>query len=246
MIKEMEVNKIIQGDAFKELWKIPDNSIDLVLTDPPYNLEWKEEIKFKNRKNVFHHTAETEKWDDIDIVELYEKLAPEFNRVLKETGSVICFCRTEFITYLVDTCKKNDLAVKATIIWHKTNPVTQIRKKNYLSSIESIVWLARKRDEIPFTFNFSLQNEMHNFIEMPICGGNERTEHPTQKPLRLIQKLLQVHSNENDLVLDPFIGSGTTGMACKLLKRNFIGIEIDKKYCDIAEKRIKSISNPLF
>lgn len=245
-MKELELNKIHNIDCLEFMKTLPDKCIDLVLTDPPYKLEWKQQIKFKDRKDMFHHKAETEKWDDIDIKELYEKLAPEFNRILKETGSLVCFVRTEYITYLVDAGKKNDLEVKATIIWHKTNPMTQVRKKNYLSSVESIVWLARKRDKIPFTFNFSTQNEMHNFYEMPICGGNERFEHPTQKPLKLIEKLLQTHSNENDLVFDPFIGSGTTGVACQLLKRNYIGCEISPEYCKIAEDRIKSISNPLF
>ena len=73
---------------------------------------------------------------------------------------------------------------------------------------------------------------------MPICGGNERWKHPTQKPLRIIEKLLKTHSNENDIILDPFLGSGTTAVAAQYLKRNFIGIEINPEYCKIAEQRL--------
>jgi DNA modification methylase len=79
---------------------------------------------------------------------------------------------------------------------------------------------------------------MHNFIETPICMGNERTEHPTQKPLLLIEKLLTIHSNPNDLILDPFLGSGSTAVAAVKLNRRFIGIEISPKYCQIARERI--------
>ena len=85
---------------------------------------------------------------------------------------------------------------------------------------------------------------MHNFFQYPICGGNERTEHPTQKPLKMIEKLVKIHSNENDTVIDTFIGSGTTAVACQNLKRNFIGIEKSPEYCKIAEERLRQ--KPLF
>jgi len=80
---------------------------------------------------------------------------------------------------------------------------------------------------------------MHNFIELPLCGGNERTEHPTQKPLKLIKHFLEINSNKNDLILDPFFGSGTTAVACKLLDRNFVGFEVDEKYYILAKERLE-------
>ena len=115
----------------------------------------------------------------------------------------------------------------------------QIRKKNYLSSIETILWVARFADKCPFTFNFKKQKEMHNLITMQTCCGKERTKHPTQKPVKLIKHLLEIHSNPNDIILDPFLGSGTTAVACKELNRRYIGIEQSKEYCKIAEERIK-------
>src|SRR3990167_1089287 len=165
--------------------------------------------------------------------------AIEFNRIIKFTGSVILFTRSEYITYAVDSSKKNGFDNKATIIWHKTNPMPQVRKKNYLSSVETILWVVRYNEKkCPFIFNFKTQNEMHNFIEMPLCGGNERTEHPTQKPLKLIKHLLEIHSNPDNLVLDCFAGSGTTAVACKQLGRKFIGCDISQEYVDIANKRL--------
>lgn len=234
------INKVHQADCLDFMKQMPDKSVDLVLTDPPYFLDWKEPIKFNDRKDMFHHKEETLKWDSNEDVRLfYSNLLKEFNRIIKETGSIIIFSKTEFITYLYEEGKKNDFDYKATMCWHKTNPMIQIRKKNYVSSIEFISWLARKREKIEFTFNFLTQNEMHNFIEMPICGGNERWEHPTQKPLKLIEKLVKIHSNTNDIIIDPFLGSGTTAVAAKQLKRNFIGIEKEEKYCEISRQRLR-------
>lgn len=186
-----------------------------------------------------HHQKETKKWD-IGVKDIYKKYFKEFDRIVKENGSIIIFVRSEYISYAVDEAKKNNFDSKATIIWHKTNPIPQVRKKNYLSSIETIWWCARYNEKkCDYTLNFQTQNEMHNFFEYPLCGGLERFEHPTQKPLELIKKLLIIHSNENDIVLDPFLGSGTTAVACQSLKRNFIGIEISPEYCEIARQRLR-------
>lgn len=241
MRKETFANcELYCGDCLEIMPTLPPASVDLVLTDPPYNLAWKAEIKLAGRSNIFHRAAQILKWDEVSIPELCAGTYPQFNRLLKESGSVLSFCRTEFITELVNAGKKEDLDVKTTIVWHKTNPVTQIRKKNYLSSIEAVVWQARKREKIPFTFNFGRQTDMHNFIEGPICMGAERTEHPTQKPIYVLEKLLVVHSNCGDLVIDPFMGSGTTGVACVRNGRKFIGIELNEKYFDIACRRIEA------
>ena len=93
------------------------------------------------------------------------------------------------------------------------------------------------------TFNSQYDIGVYNY---PICSGNERTEHPTQKPLKLMCDLIKIHSNESDLILDPFMGSGTTGVACRNLNRNFIGIELDEKYFTIASERINKPKDTLF
>lgn len=233
------VDKIFREDCLKFIKDIPDKSIDLVFTDPPYNLEWKQSIELHGRKALYGHKVETERWDNLDIKELYKILFKEFDRIVKFNGSVIMFVRSEYITYAVDSAKENNFDNKATIIWHKTNPIPQIRKKNYLSSIETILWVARfGEDKCPFTFNFKLQKEMHNFIEMPLCGGNERTEHPTQKPLALIRHFMEIHSNQDDIVFDPFMGSGTTCEAAKETGRRYIGVEISPIYFEIAKRRL--------
>jgi len=94
----------------------------------------------------------------------------------------------------------------------------------------------------PKTWNHRPVNEMHNFIQSPICMGKERTKHKTQKPLKVCLPFIEISSNEGDLVLDPFIGSGSTAVAARMLKRNYIGYELSEEFCKIAELRIKSIS----
>jgi len=231
---------IYNCDCLDLLKLIPDKTIDLCLTDPPYELDWRQSINFKNRKSMFHHRKETQKWD-MGVQKLYPILFKELDRLIKYNGSIIIFTRSEYITWAVESGKANNFDNKATIIWHKTNPIPQVRKKNYLSSIETILWMARYNEKkCPFTFNFKTQNEMHNFIEMPLCGGNERTKHPTQKPLKLIEHLIQIHSNENDIILDPFSGSGTTGLAAEKLDRRWILCDISEEYCKISEERIKN------
>ena len=130
------------------------------------------------------------------------------------------------------------------MIWHKTNPAPQIRKNGFLSSCEAILWASLGFDDskISYTFNFSKQNEMHNFIETPICMGKERTAHPTQKPKKVLGKLVRIFSNEGDTILDPFAGSGTLTDVCNDMNRNSISIEKDAGYFEIAQKRLANIS----
>jgi site-specific DNA-methyltransferase (adenine-specific)/modification methylase len=126
------------------------------------------------------------------------------------------------------------------MVWHKTNPVPKIRRAGFLNSCELIVCMWNK----DHTWNFSNQKEMHNFIETPICMGSERLKepmHPTQKPVKVLEPIIKIATNVNDIVLDPFMGVGSTGIAALNLDRKFIGIEIEKKYFDAAEKRLKQI-----
>jgi len=243
------INKVICGNCLEIMKDIPDNSIDLVVTDPPYQIRWKQQMELHGRKPFYHNFDQLKGengWDSADLKELYRFIFPEFDRILKKNGSILMFTSQEGIGYMTDEARRNNLDMKATIFWHKTNPIPQVRKKNYLSAVECIVWIFRRNPEkVSYTINFKTQKEMQNWFEFPICGGQERTNHPTQKPLKLINKLIEIHSNENDIVLDPFLGSGTTAVACKKLNRRFIGIEINPEYCKIAEDRLKKVPERL-
>ena len=231
----MEI-KLYKGDCFDLLKQIKNNSVDLVLIDPPYEVS--RDTNFAKGKikgtdvDRFRVSMNFGDWDsnftglDIVIKECY--------RILKKSGTLICFYDLWKITVLkeyFETAKFNQIRF---IEWIKTNPVPLNSKTNYLTNSREIALVGVKGGKP--TFNSEYDNGIYKH---PICHDKDRF-HPTQKPLSLIEELVLKHSNEGDLVLDCFMGSGTTGVACKNLNRDFIGIELDKTYFDIAKNRIEN------
>lgn len=231
--------KLILGDAYEKIKELPNNSVDLILTDPPYNLsEYSTgNMKFDWRSDINNDIAHWDKGFDPAIYK------DEFLRVLKPTGNIFAFCSYnligrwhEIFDPLFDTFQF--------FVWHKTNPTPKFRKAGFLNSCELIVCMWNKGH----TWNFLSQKEMHNFFESPICMGNERVKnpkHPTQKPLKLLKHIIKIASNEGDVVFDPFMGVGSTGVAALEMNRKFIGIEINEEYFKAAEKRMKSVQKSL-
>jgi DNA modification methylase len=239
------INKIICGDCIEEMKKLPDNSIDCIITDPPYNWSHKNKIdriafkkgSIKRRKSVDMNFGEWDYQSEKELEEFTEKWILESMRILKPTGSIYVFYSKEEIIFLKRAIEKFGGYWKSEIIWHKTNPTPNFRKRSYISSIEAIGFAVKNKGE--FTFNFKTQKEMHNFLESGICQGKERTKHPTQKPLWIVKHFIEVSSNKGDIILDCFAGSGTTAIACLKTNRKFIGIEKESDYVKIAEARIK-------
>lgn len=229
----MDNISIFNADAFVKLKDIPDASVDLILTDPPYNLGAYStgNMKFTWRKEINNDLAE---WDqgEFDPAALKE----DFIRVLKPAGNIFVFCSYNLIGKwhgifdpLFDTFQF--------FVWHKTNPVPKFRKAGFLNSCELIVCMWNKGH----TWNFGKQNEMHNFFESPICMPPERLKepsHPTQKPVGLLSHLIKIASNEGGTILDPFMGVGSTGVAALQSGRKFIGIEVDENYFNAAKNRL--------
>ncbi len=235
--------RLISGDFYEEIQKIADGSIDLVLTDPPYNIARENEFELQGRSNISQDFGEWDKHEDSEFIAMFSAWAIEWARVLREQGSGYVFTSDSYISDLRKALTQAGLHVKATIVWHKSNPGTQVVKTNFKSSVEYILFFTK--DKGGHTFNWQGENEMHNYIETPICGGNERlknargeTLHPTQKPEVLIQHFMNISSNRGDMVLDGFMGVGTTGKVAKTLGRKFIGIEQDKAYYDAAVRRL--------
>ncbi|HBI72056.1 MAG TPA: site-specific DNA-methyltransferase, partial [Lachnospiraceae bacterium] len=167
----------------------------------------------------------------------------EFKRVLSPTGNIFIFTSYNLIGKWHETFD-SEFDTFQFMVWHKTNPIPNIRKSSFLNSCELIVCMWNKGH----TWNFTKQNEMHNFFESPICMGNERLKspkHPTQKPLKVLEHIINIASNENDLVLDMFMGVASTGVAARLLNRRFIGIEIDDEYYAASEKRMRETEESL-
>lgn len=248
-IGEVELNKIYCMDCLEGLKKIPDNSVDLILTDPPYNWSHKNKIdrirmnkkSLKRRKSI---NMDFGKWDyqDSDTLQGFTKeWVKESLRILKPSGSIYVFYSKEEILYLKQSIEEFGGYWKSEIIWHKTNPVPNFRKRSYTSSIEAIGYAVKEKGN--FKFNFKTQKEMHNFIETGICQGKERVGHPTQKPEKIIKHFIEVSTDKDDIVLDPFLGSGTTAVACAKLGRKYIGIEKEEEYVKMANERVNKWRN---
>ena len=212
--------KLLQGDCLELMKDIPDGSIDLVLTDIPYG-----EV---NRKSNGLRNLDKGKADIVtfDIKQLTEMLCD------KTKGSIYMFCGTEQVSAIRATMVEKGLSTRL-CIWEKTNPSPMNGQVIWLSGIECCVYGKKKKA----TFNEHCKNTVFRF---PTVKGKL---HPTQKPIDLMKYLIEVSSNENDIVLDPFMGSGSTGVACVNTNRNFIGIELDKTYFDIAKQRIENETN---
>lgn len=231
---------LINDDFYNYTKKIKPKSIDLILTDPPYNLSHYStgNMKFSWRSNINNDLAE---WDK--IIFKPQDVRSEFIRILKPTGNIFVFTSYNL---LGEWHKTFDPLFKTFqfMVWHKTNPVPKIRKAGFLNSCELIICCWNNGH----TWNFGKQKEMHNFIETPICMGKERVKnpkHPTQKPIKVLKHIIKIASNPGDLILDPFMGVGSTGVASLEMGRNFFGIEIDEEYFKVAESRIKTIINQL-
>jgi DNA modification methylase len=158
------------------------------------------------------------------------------------------FCSTEQIPQYVAIFKQGWF-FRNLLVWYKTNPAPRLSKTNFVFANEYVIYAINNPETKPgqVTFNFSKQSEMHNTIITGALQGKERLKnkdnkalHPTQKPLSILKKFIQIASNEGDIVLVPFMGVGSTVVACKELGRNFLGCELDKKYCEEANKRVRS------
>jgi site-specific DNA-methyltransferase (adenine-specific)/modification methylase len=237
----MEENyKLYLGDSYKLIKEIPTASIDLILTDPPYNLGKYStgNIKLSWRKDINNDVAE---WDKIEFRP--GDWVKEFKRILKPTGNIFAFCSYNLIGKWHESFDP-EFDTFQFVVWHKTNPVPKILRAGFLNSCELIVCMWNKGH----TWNFSNQREMHNFIETPICMGPERIKnpfHPTQKPIKVLEHIIKIASKEGDRVFDPFMGVGSTGEAALRLGRKFVGIEIEEKYFKAAEKRLKRVTKEL-
>lgn len=230
----MEQNyKLHLGDSYKLIKQIPDASVDLILTDPPYNLSNYStgNIKLSWRKDINNDVAN---WDKIEFKPA--DWVKEFKRILKPSGNIFGFTSYNLIGKWHEAFD-SEFDTFQFMVWHKKNPVPKFRRAGFLNSCELIVCMWDKGH----TWNFTNQKDMHNFIETPICMGIERVKnpfHPTQKPISVLEHIIKIASKEGDIVFDPFMGVGSTGVAALNLNRKFIGIEIDDKYLKATEKRL--------
>lgn len=235
------IDTIYNEDCIDGMRKIPNNTVDLILTDPPYLISKKSNFdkggswNNSESKECRKTPPKTDfgEWDKGELN--LEHLFNEWYRVLKPSGTLIVFYDIWKISELKNSAESAKFKQFRLCRWEKTNPVPVNSKLNYLSNSTEYFMTAVKGSKP--TFNSEYDKGVYTY---PICSGIERTSHPTQKPLSLISDLVLKHSNQNDLVLDCFLGSGTTAVACKQNKRHYIGFETNEEYFKISLSRLSA------
>tara|TARA_Y100000590_G_C15615376_1_gene975515 strand:- start:236 stop:1303 length:1068 start_codon:yes stop_codon:yes gene_type:complete len=246
-------NSIILGDSLEILKKIPDKSVDLIFADPPYNLQLKDTLYRPDQSTV---EAVTNEWDKFESYKSYDNFCliwlKECKRILKDKGSFWVIGSYHNILRLGTSIQNLGFWILNDIIWNKTNPMPNFRGTRFTNAHETLLWCTSSR-KAKYTFNYQNLKELNDGKQMrsdwyiPICAGKERLReknnqrsHPTQKPEALLYRILIASTNKGDIVLDPFLGSGTTAVVAKKLKRKYIGFDQDKEYIKLASKRLKN------
>lgn len=217
--------KLYKGNCLEVMKDIPNESIDLIVTDPPYLIKYKTNRR-KNKKHDF--CSEILNDDNYDLISNYIK---ECFRILKNDTAMYMFCNCDRVDYFKQELEKTGFNIKNMIIWVKNNHTAGDLKAQFGKQYE-IIFLVNKGRSL---FNGKRITDVWNFNKV---SGNKQV-HQNQKPLDLLEQCILKHSKDNDVIFDGFMGSGSTGVACKHTNRRFIGIELDDNYFEIAKKRIE-------
>lgn len=237
------INKIIQGNSLDILKEIHDNSVQLVLTDPPYNISSDIKITMSNHMNGNSNERELTYdfgiWDHFDseksYMEFTEKWMKECYRILNPSGNFVTFSANWLTGDIKRMWEKQGGRARQKLYWKKSNPKPRLRKVDFQQSIEEMFWGAKSDNG--HIFNYQLGQQM-NCIESAVFYNNERTGHPTQKPEIVVGWIIDYLSNTNDIILDPFCGSGTIPFVAQKHNRKFIGVEQKKEYVEISRNRV--------
>lgn len=247
------LGKIFLGDCTDILMQLPHDAVDMIFADPPYNLQLAQTLYRPNTSRV---NAVDDEWDKFISFEEYDRFTREWlsgcRHVLKDTGTLWVIGTYHNIFRIGKILQDMDFWILNDIVWIKDNPMPNFRGVRFTNAHETLIW-AQKRKGSKYTFNYNSMKSLNDGIQMrsdwylPLCTGKERRKvngtkaHTTQKPVSLIYRVLSSSTKPNDIVLDPFFGTGTTGVVAKKLGRRFIGIERNPDYIKIAQDRLNDV-----
>lgn len=258
----MKINTIINGECIQEMKKMDDNSVDVIIADPPYNLskggdwKWDNSVKLDGLGGNWNKVMQD--WDNYTF-ETYmlftEAWLTEAQRILKPTGSMWIFGTYHNIGIINVFCQKLGIEIINEIVWYKRNSFPNLSGRRLTASHETILWVNKggKKREYYFDYEYS-KNGDFSYDGLKTQGKQMRTvwdipnnknknelaygKHPTQKPLRILKRMIKLSSKKDELVFTPFAGAGSECVAAKITGRKYIGIELDGGYCKIAEERL--------
>lgn len=257
------INKLICGDSIEEMNKMQSDSVDLIFADPPY---WMRTEGILKRVEGTDFDGCDDTWDKFNSLEDYEIFTKKWlsacHRILKPNGSIWVIGGMQCIYTIGSIMQDLGYWLINDVVWHKKNPTPNFMGTRLNNSHETLIW-ATKSKKSKYTFNYKtakelnadsvtedeygkgVRKQMGSVWRFPVCSGSERLKdesgkklHSTQKPLEMLERIIAISSKKGDLVLDPFGGTMTTGVAAKKLGRNYIMLERDPKYCKFGEQRL--------
>jgi modification methylase len=248
-------SQILVGDCVAAMAKLPAESVDLVFADPPYNLQLQGDLKRPDDSRV---DAVDDDWDKFSSFAAYDDFTRAWllacRRVMKPSATLWVIGSYHNIFRVGAILQDLGFWILNDVVWRKSNPMPNFRGRRFTNAHETLIWAAREAGGKGYTFNYEALKAGNEDVQVrsdwtiPLCTGEERIKdsngkklHPTQKPEALLARVMLSASRPDDLVLDPFCGSGTTGAVAKRLGRRFIGLERDRNYAAAAEKRINAV-----
>ena len=253
-MKNLPVDMLVEGDCIELMRSWPEESVDMIFADPPYNLQLKGELHRPNNTRV---DGVDNDWDRFDTFGAYDRFTFDWlsaaRRLLKPNGTLWVIGSYHNIFRVGKSLQDIGYWILNDVVWVKTNPMPNFKGRRFTNAHETMIWCS-KFPESRYTFNYESMKALNDDLQMrsdwvlPICSGNERLKgedgakaHPTQKPEALLHRVIMAASNPGDIVLDPFSGTGTTAAVSKRLGRRFIGIERQKDYLAVARERLRRI-----
>jgi modification methylase len=246
---------IVTGDCVAELSKLPAASVDLIFADPPYNLQLQGDLKRPDDSRV---DAVDDAWDKFANFAAYDDFTRAWllacRRVMKPSATLWVIGSYHNIFRVGAILQDLGFWILNDIVWRKSNPMPNFRGRRFTNAHETMIWAAREANAKGYTFNYEALKAGNEDLQvrsdwtLPLCTGEERLKggdgkklHPTQKPEALLARVILASSRPNDLVLDPFCGTGTTGAVARRLGRRFFGVEREAAYASAAVRRIAAV-----
>ena len=251
----MQANQILVGDCVELMGWLPSGSVDMVFADPPYNLQLAGELNRPNNTRVNGCDAAWDKFDDFRAYDSFTRAwLAGARRTLKEDGTLWVIGSYHNIFRVGAILQDLGFWILNDVIWRKTNPMPNFRGRRFTNAHETLIWCA-KSSAARYTFNYEAMKALNDALQMrsdwliPLCTGQERLKddsggkaHPTQKPEALLHRCIMAATKPGGLVLDPFFGTGTTGVVARRLGRGYVGIEKDPAYARLARERIAAVA----
>jgi modification methylase len=249
---ELPLDQVLRGDCADIMRMLPTGSVDCIFADPPYNLQLRGELRRPDDSLVDGVDEEWDRFSDFAEYDTFTRVwLTECRRLLKKDGTIWVIGAYHNIFRLGTILQDLGFWILNDVIWRKSNPMPNFRGRRFTNAHETLIWAARGQDS-RYRFNYQAMKTLNDDVQMrsdwfiPLCTGPERMRnehglklHPTQKPEALLHRVLLASTNQDDIVLDPFAGTGTTLAVAKRLRRRFIGIERHPVYAEAAIGRVR-------